>query len=213
MAIAAKLVQDDMTILVEGDDGQYYLKAGCVLLAGSWKLTDKMHLPLAQIHLSGHVPMYKEKLQVSMDRFFSKMQPEKLVVRHNYFFQTDGNLAWSKIMGSEDSDDFGWHNAPDNPPIEQCYFRTERQTLRRLPRTGALLFTVRTYLIPVTELYKEPYAPGKLAAAVRGWSEEVAEYKGLRKYEKTLLEYLDNLHKEQVMNGLDIDAEPQQYPF
>ena len=49
----------------------------------------------------------------------------------------------------------------------QVYFRTERQTLRRLPRTGCILFTIRTYLSPITELATEPGVPGRLAEAIR----------------------------------------------
>ena len=52
-------------------------------------------------------------------------------------------------------------------------FRSERQTLRRLPRTGAVIFTIRAYLTPLVELAKEPGVPGRLASAVRGWDEEV----------------------------------------
>lgn len=52
-------------------------------------------------------------------------------------------------------------------------FRSERQTLRRLPRTGAVIFTIRTYLTPIEELAKEPGVPSRLASAVRGWDEEV----------------------------------------
>jgi hypothetical protein len=32
-----------------------------------------------------------------------------------------------------------------------------RQTLRRLPRSGAILFTIRTYFEPMTKLAQEPY--------------------------------------------------------
>ena len=37
MQIAARLVQDDLAIMFEGPDGQYYLKAGAILLAGFWR--------------------------------------------------------------------------------------------------------------------------------------------------------------------------------
>jgi hypothetical protein len=52
--------------------------------------------------------------------------------------------------------------------------RVERQTLRRLPRTGAIVFGIRTYQTPLETLAAEPGVPGRLASAIRGWSEEVA---------------------------------------
>lgn len=80
------------------------------------------------------------------------------------------------------------------------YLRTERQTLRRLPRTGGIVFTIRVYQTPVVQLAQEPGVPGRLASSVRGWSEEVAQYKDLFAYED-ILEYLDKCHAEQVQTG------------
>lgn len=54
--------------------------------------------------------------------------------------------------------------------------RVERQTLRRLPRTGAIVFTIRVYLTPLEELVKEPDVPGRLASAIRSWPEDVARW-------------------------------------
>ena len=52
--------------------------------------------------------------------------------------------------------------------------RVERQTLRRLPRTGAIVFTIRVYLTRLEDLVAEPGVPGRLASAIRSWPEDVA---------------------------------------
>lgn len=57
--------------------------------------------------------------------------------------------------------------------VSYIRFRTERQSLRRLPRTGAIVFTIRTYLFPIEELAKEPGVPGRMASAIRSWPEDV----------------------------------------
>lgn len=57
--------------------------------------------------------------------------------------------------------------------VSNIRFRTERQSLRRLPRTGAIVFTIRTYLFPIEELAKEPGVPGRMASAIRSWPEDV----------------------------------------
>ena len=36
MTMSARLVQDDLAIMFEKPDGQYYLLAGAILLAGFW---------------------------------------------------------------------------------------------------------------------------------------------------------------------------------
>ena len=38
MAMSARLVQDDLAIMFEKADGQYYLLAGAILLAGFWSV-------------------------------------------------------------------------------------------------------------------------------------------------------------------------------
>ena len=162
MYIAAMLLQDDIAIMIEQEDGQYVLKGGAIMLAGFWRLKDKFNLPLSAIHTSGDVPKYKEKLQTGMEKFFIRQTCDKPVVRNNYFIQTDGNLPWSKSIGDEDKDVVGWYTAEPAKDINQLYFRSERQSLRRLPKTGATIFTIRTYFLPITELAQEPYVPRRL---------------------------------------------------
>jgi alpha-1,2-mannosyltransferase len=209
---AAFLIQDDLAMMIEGDDGQYYLKAGAIPLPGFWRLEDKFNMSLTEIHTSGNVPKFREKLQQSMERFFQKMMPEHPVVRYNYSIQTDGELAWSSSVGSEDTFGIGRKDARQNPPIENIHFRSERQVLRRLPRSGAILFTIRTYFLPIIDIAQEPGVPGRLASALRSWPDEVVRHKGRKVYEDVLLKYLDEKHAEQCANGLT-SVNLNSYPF
>ena len=43
------------------------------------------------------------------------------------------------------------------------WLRSERQTLVRLPRTGAVLFTIKTQLCPVTAVRERPHLAVALA--------------------------------------------------
>ena len=215
MQLSARLIQDDLAIMYEKEDGQYYLLAGAILLPGFWRLEDKWGMPLSQIHTSGDVPHFKEKLEKGMMNFFRRVQPEGPVLRNNYFFQVDDDLAWSASIGPEDSDGVGWFTAEKNRAIKHHYFRSERQSLRRLPRSGGVVFTIRTYFHPITEIVEEPYVPGRLASAVRSFTDPVAQYKGKEKYGEVLLEYLDKKHEEQLANGLDLSKEEEvrSYPW
>lgn len=103
-------------------------------------------------------------------------------------------LAWARTMhGFEDKKDFEraahireekevvFENVADRQSTEpldptMVFLRTERQTLRRLPKTGAIVFTIRVYQTRVTDLAGEPGVPGRLASSIRGWSEDVAQY-------------------------------------
>ncbi|KAI4931429.1 hypothetical protein J4E85_004022 [Alternaria conjuncta] len=230
MEMCARLVQDDLAIMVEKEDGQYYLLAGAILLAGFWRLEDKFGMPLSEIHTSGDVPGYvlspllppppsfsiqpslpqlthdlltmpnnsfKTKLEKPMSNFFRRIQPQSPVLRNNYFIQVDDNLAWSSSIGPEDTEGeggIGWFTAEKNKAVEHHWFRSERQSLRRyvnniltvmnipfavsiLPKSGGVVFTIRTYFHPITEIAQEPYVPGRLASAIRSWGDDIGNIK------------------------------------
>ena len=139
----------------------------------------------------------RERLHLSLGRFMKRLPVEKPVVRNNYAFQVvdqttnrpddeklvDRNeLAWSNTMMGEEfpAGQVHTHSEPKRKLAtaitpEMIVLRTERQTLRRLPKTGAILFTIRTYTTPVVKLAQEPGVPGRLASAVRSWPEVVAK--------------------------------------
>ncbi|MCJ1479760.1 hypothetical protein MMC13_008446 [Lambiella insularis] len=172
-------------------------------------------MPLSEIHTSGDVPGFKNKLERGMMDFFRRIQPNRPVLRNNYFIQVDDKLAWSDSIGPEDEDGIGWNTADKNKAIENHWFRSERQSLRRLPRSGGVVFTIRTYFHPITEISLQSYVPGRLASAIRSWGDDVARYKGRDKYQDILLEYLDARHQEQLDAGLDLSKEDdiRAYPY
>jgi len=194
LTISALLVQDDLAIMIEGRDGRYYFQAGAICMAGTWRMEDKIGKPLHEIHISGNVPQYQEKLQTSLERFFRRLSVDKAFVRHNYGVQVvgltsgltkeeeldPGELGWCHTMrGPEDL--FGERYGPEEMPAatpEGLRLRVERQTLRRLPKSGAVVFTIRVYTVSVSELAKDAGEAARLVSAIRSWPASVAAYKG-----------------------------------
>lgn len=131
MEVVARLIQEDVAIMMERPDGEYYLLAGAILLPGFWRLSDKFGMRLSDIHTSGDVPQFREKLEKGMKSFFRRLKPEQPMVRNNYFIQVDEDLAWSRSIGDEDAPGIGWATAERDVVVEKHMFRTERQTLRR----------------------------------------------------------------------------------
>ena len=97
------------------------------------------------------------------------MKPDSLIARHNFFIQTTDVWFQQDPFLSE---------LPEPPKIEDIRIRHERQTLRRLPRTGAILFTVRTYMTPVLELQDEVESVEELLGAIQAMPPDMARYKG-----------------------------------
>ncbi len=91
--------------------------------------------------------------------------------------------------------DSQWHQGPVTAENagERLIIRSERETLTRLPKSQAILFTIRTYRRPLSDLQASPDQASKLAAAIRGLPSDVRDYKGLRAVGDAALGYLDAL--------------------
>lgn len=130
----------------------------------------------------------KEKLQPSLTRFFRRLSPSSPVERNNWQIQVLPptlappapsqleELAWAEgTYGPEEVYGSGPRPGPPKPLPERMRLRVEHQTLRRLPRSGAIVFTIRVYLTPLAEL--GPGEAGRLAAAIRGVKEHEVVYR------------------------------------
>lgn len=212
---AGLLVQDDLILMVKNKDDSYHLDAACVTLNGFWRLREKFRTSLDHLHHEAKVAHYDSNLKVSMNRHFEKMVPDRPIIRNNFFIQLDSGLPWSTRMGPQDGTQVAsWETAnSEGLTIEELHFRSERQSLRRLPKSGAIMFTVRTYFEPVTKIAEEPHVPGRLAEAIRGWDDEVKRYKGCHHWEELLLSYLDKKHEEQVKSGILEKVQEKEFPF
>ena len=132
-------------------------------------------------------PADEEKLQPSLTRFFRRLTPDSPVSRNNWLMQVLPpspahhahaleELAWAEGgAGPEDTFRKTPRPAPPPPIPERMRLRVEHQTLRRLPRSGAVVFTIRVYLTPLAELGHGE--AGRLAAALRGVKEQDVVYR------------------------------------
>ena len=73
---------------------------------------------------------------------------------------------------------------------DRLWLRVERQTLRRLPRSRDILFTIRIHVRPLRDVVNREGEAARLAAAVRAVPTEVAQYKGLSSVRGALLGWL-----------------------
>jgi hypothetical protein len=77
--------------------------------------------------------------------------------------------------------------------IADMWFRTEWQTLRRLPDTGAILFTIRTYVEKLSDFVSRDYAVvHDIGDIINKIPEDVAQYKSIAPYRERIFEYLSS---------------------
>lgn len=186
--LAGRLVQEDVCLMQREPRAEVYRLVGAsVCFPTRWRIAEKMGKPLGAIHQP--VPGYEEQLAATVDRYFARLKVEKPVWRTNWSILDDPTLFQPTGHGRREyNPDITPHNAG-----EKLWFRMERQTLRRLPRTQDIVFTIRVYVRPLSELARRPDRAATLAAAVRALPEPMRLYKSLPPFLDALLAWLDNV--------------------
>lgn len=77
--------------------------------------------------------------------------------------------------------------------LDQLYLRVERQFLQRLPKTRAMIFSIRTYVTPIREVTSDRVVAKALRTSVRSYTEDVAIYKNKPLWEAVLEQHLSEL--------------------
>lgn len=122
-----------------------------------------------------------------MLRFLTKLSPASQMERSSFFVQvTEPSQTLSEILCQLEPMAGISARCP-----EDITFRLERQVFRRLPKTGAVLFSVKTRLIPLTELTASELK--NFAVEARSWPEHIARYKGMPEWGQCALEFCDSM--------------------
>ncbi|EED36065.1 conserved hypothetical protein [Luminiphilus syltensis NOR5-1B] len=176
---ASLQVPDDLIIMLPGDDEGYRLVAASLCSPSHWKLPEKIGKPIRRVH--DPIPRVHDTLSPKIDRFFDRIHPDNPVERHNWSIQCPPEL-FADSRYDRDA-------VPEDAPL---FYRAERQTLRRLPRSNAVAFTIRIYMTPLDDF---PEGFGELFAAIDNTPEELAVYKGLPRYTAALKRYRDRQNR------------------
>jgi dimethylamine monooxygenase subunit A len=190
---AARLVADDLILMRRGAQG-WRLVAASLSFPSSWSLGEKFGRPLHEIHapVPGFGPGTRNAEVIA--RIFDRLTADAPVERWNWSVQADRRLFLPASHGARDATRGPRFPAPD--PAAAAFIRVERQTLRRLPGCGDILFTVRIHLDPMAALEAHPERPtlaGSLARQLRALSADQVAYKGLAHDRDRLAEALERL--------------------
>ncbi|KAG6902067.1 hypothetical protein C0995_004765 [Termitomyces sp. Mi166 len=189
-------VPEDFLVMQENiKTGKYELRAGIACSALGWTISRKLGKPLHEIH--DPIPDYKEKMQFSMDRFFSKMPCDKPIQRGSW------GLEIGKPLFAPPGDPHLKlrETQPFDLKLEDIYFRVDWQILRRLPISRAIVFNYKALFTSFTEFRNEPYIPRLVARILRDGKEEIMKYKGTWHVEHKVLPALDQWALEQEEKG------------
>ena len=182
--LAARLVQEDLCLMSPRAGDIYVLSAGSVCFPLRWELRDKIGLPLGAIHHP--VPGYDEKLATPADLYLARLKPHRPSWRCNWNVVDSPDLY---LRQSPHPQVISENVTPENAGVK-LWIRSERQTLRRLPKSGDVLFTIRTYIRPLSVLEGFPAVAKGLLRALEKIPSEMRAYKNQLATREPLLAYL-----------------------
>lgn len=70
------------------------------------------------------------------------------------------------------------------------YLRVELQVLDRMPRSNALMFSIRTYLMSLEDIVTNPEWAKRMHRVMKTLPAPLIDYKGLTRYHSTVVDYL-----------------------
>ena len=181
--VGRQVVED--LILLSGDAGAGFpVIAGQLCFPNDWSLPDKLGRPVLGVHAP--VPGFAPAAGDATLRLLERLRSERPVWRANWAIRATDSLDLSPRAGRVSVEHVDAGNAG-----ETLVVRVERQTLSRLPESGAILFTIHTRSRPLAGVASEPERARRLLDAIRSMPPEMAGYKGIAPVQNALAEYLE----------------------
>lgn len=146
-------VQDDL-VLLDQREGDLFADAGLVTFAADWSLAFDIGMSFLEVH--GPVPRVHENSVINRaHQFLMRLQPGDAYRRTNWTMTVDHKLDTSTETYPEWGRDRRLVLADGEAELaRRLHLRVEVQHLIRLAESGAVLFLIRSYLLPC------PNSPG-----------------------------------------------------
>ncbi|MEL6564612.1 MAG: DUF3445 domain-containing protein [Pseudomonadota bacterium] len=130
------LCQNDFVLMEKR--GEAHVLTGAVLcFPASWRLREKAGRPLIDIHVP--VAEYDADVARRVQRLFDGIQVGRPLWRFNQLWYQDPELYQPRSQAAPRRVGAGMRDGP--------FYRTERQTLLRLPQSRAVVFAIHTFVL------------------------------------------------------------------
>lgn len=181
---AGRLTQEDWCIQLPDSDGAWRLVAASVCFPTRWVLREKIGRSMRAVHAP--VAGYEAQLADPVDRFFDQIDVTRPRWRANWNLMDDQALyqPGGKFRTAPSST-----LRPDTV-AERVWLRVERQTLRRLPGSGAVVFGIRIHQDPLGALSDRPEDLARLAATIESLPPGTLEHKSMGVFAPAVLTWI-----------------------
>lgn len=191
---AARQVSDDLCLMQPGG-GDWRLTALSLCAPTFFTADAVLGRTLGELH--GPVDGFAERFLARVRRVFDGLRPGLVLERRNWTVVNSAGLFTPRSAPIRAR--IG-EIAPDQAG-EALYLRVERQTLRRLPQTGAALFTIRVWLQPLADLAQDRAQLNAFAEAWRNASPRFRAYKRFDLYDELVAGFLRAAGESYSVNG------------
>lgn len=147
MATLGQLVQEDFCIL-QKQGNEHVLTAAVLCFPASWTLREKFLKPLVAIHVP--VESYDDNIARRVQRLFDGVRVGRPLWRFNALWYNDPELYQPRSVHDR-------RIAPEQSRAD--FFRSERQSILRLPQSEAIVFTIHTYILARRDVEKHSNNP------------------------------------------------------
>jgi len=182
----ARQAQGDFVVM-DQRAGDLWIEAGMVTAQADWSLDFDMGMTFKEWH--GPVPLAHEMNVFDRAlKYLLNLRLGQPVRRPNWTMTVHPRLDTSPENYPHWGPDRGIvsaHNAGDLVNL-----RVELQSLWRLPRSNAVLFGIRCYLISMRELATIPKWARRVHRVLKDLHPALVEYKGLSRYRDAVVEWL-----------------------
>jgi hypothetical protein len=178
---AALASHEDMCMLERDENGVYRLTGAAVFWPSDWSPRAKLGLPMRALHEP--IQGYEEQLAAPVDTFMDKLKAGSVYGRANWFITSTSDMHWR----AQPPEHAFAHITPANAG-ETLFVRSERQTLRKLLDTGAILFTIGIYVEALGKL--TPANQAMLSEAMETLLDGEGDRRGSPYYAPHLREYV-----------------------
>lgn len=182
---AGRLTQEDWCVHLPDADGRWRLVAASVCFPTRWVLRSKIGRTVREIHAP--VAFYDEQLADPVDAFFARFARGDARWRLNWNLMHDPALhqpVGKFLDGLDEPLDAASAG-------ERIWLRTERQTLVRLPSTGAVVFGIRILQQPLGSLAGDPARLALLRDTLRTMPDRSWDSRSFRAYGEAVLGWID----------------------
>lgn len=182
----AMAVQEDFCLL-RRDGDRHRLVAASLCFPSSWRLAEKMGKSLDEIHAP--VPGFAGKMAGRVERIFAHLTTDHILSRQNWLL--DEGVA---LYQPDPHDHDAWL-AAGSDPLDILHLRIERQTIRRLPICGDIVFTIRILKKPLRALCTSENAEQLWAMRedLGSLTRSQLAYRGLEQAQPKIIQRLDEL--------------------